>query len=352
MIMNKYVTIDGREIGPDRPCYVMLEAGVNFDDMRQARELIDAAAGIGADCIKFQTFHAGTTVVRNAHLQDGRGVINQYDELKESEDRQTREFQQGLFSYARTKNITAFSTPSHRRDVDMLEGAASPPAYKIGSDDLTNIPLLKYVARLKKPMIISTGVSYMTEIDQALRVICGEGNDDIILLHCVSQYPAQPKDINLLMMSSLEKAFGRPVGLSDHTMTTSIPIAAAAMGACVIEKHFTLKRDHPGPDNFFSMMPEEMEMIIKGIREVEAARGCGYKTVVDAEKEMRAVFRKSIHAVRLIRKGEILSDDNVDILRPADGLEPALLPYIMGKPVHKDIAEGEAITWECLLNGK
>lgn len=345
--MKGKVTINNRDIGKGYPCYIILEAGVNFDDLDGARKLIDSAVSIGADCIKFQTFHAETTTVKGVTLQDGRGAVDQYEEFMESKKKQTEEFQKALFSYASKKGITAFSTPSHPKDVDLLEKIANPPAYKVGSDDLTNIPFLKYIARLKKPLIISSGVSFLSEIDTAIRTIREEDNDDIILLHCTSQYPAKPGDINLRTMQTLMNTFDLPVGLSDHTMTVSVPIAACALGASVIEKHYTLNRENPGPDNFFSMLPQEMELVIKGIREVEAAVGQSYKKVIAVEEEMRLVFKKSIHAIANINGGEAISEKNVDILRPAGGIEPHLLTSIYGLKATRKIKAGEPVTWDC-----
>ena len=345
--MGDKVAIDNRSVGKNCACYIVLEGGVNFDDFEGAIKLIDTAVLVGADCIKFQTFHAPTTVSKGATLQDGRGIIDQHEEFLESEEKQTEEFQRQLFEYASSKRIASFSTPSHFNDVDLLEKVADPPAYKLGSDDLTNIPLLQYIARLKKPIIISSGVSYLSEIDTAIRAIKEEGNNDIILLHCISQYPSQPEDMNLKTMQTLSKTFDVPVGLSDHTMTSSIPMAAVALGACIIEKHFTLDREAPGPDNFFSMLPQEMELIIKGIRQIEKAIGNPHKDVIRAETEMRAVFRKSIRATREIKKGETITKENADVLRPTGGLEPYLVRQVYGMKAKHAIAVGEPVTWDC-----
>ncbi len=345
--MGKVVNIAGRSIGRGYPCYIILEGGVNFDDFEEAKELIDTGIKIGGDCMKFQTFHADTVTAKNNPLEDGRGTIDQYEELVESEEKQTEEFQKNLFDYCKKKNFTAFTTPSHYTDVDMLERIANPPAYKLGSDELTNIPFLKYIARLKKPMIISSGASYLSEIDAAIRAIREEGNNDIILLHCVTRYPAKAEDMNLRAMKTLINAFDVPVGLSDHTMTTSIALAAVTMGATVIEKHFTCHREKPGPDNFFSMMPDEMQAIIKGVREIEVALGSPYKKVINTENEMRKVFKKSIFAVKDIVAGEKLTKKNVDNLRPGGGLKPELLPQIIGMKVTRNIKAGEQINWDC-----
>jgi len=344
--MAKKVIIDGKPIGQGHPCHIILEAGMNFDDMEEARELIDTVINIGGDSIKFQTFHADTITAKNNPLEDGRGTIDQHEEFMESEEKQTEEFQKGLFDYCKEKQITAFTTPSHYTDVEMLERIANPPAYKLGSDDLTNIPFLKYIARFKKPMIISSGVSHLSEIDAAIRAIREEGNDNIILLHCVSQYPAKAEDMNLRAMQTLMNTFDVPVGLSDHTMTVSVPLAAVTMGAAVIEKHFTCHREKPGPDNFFSMMPDEMEAVINGTREIEQAKGSPYKKIITIETEMRKVFKKSIFAIKDITQGEALTKENIDALRPEGGLRPELLPDVMGMKVTRDIKTGEPLTWE------
>ena len=273
----KVVKIGDRLIGEGQPLFIILELGVNFKDLAEAKKLIDAGVATGADAVKFQTFHADTVAMQGAVLQDGRGDVDQHAELLSSEDRLTDDFQAELLRYTRSKGVVTFSTPSHINDVALLNRIGGAQAFKFGSDDLTNLPLLRHTARFGKPILISSGVSTLAQIDEAIRTIRSEGNEQIMLFHCVSQYPTDPKDINLNTMLTLQRAFDVPVGLSDHTEGVGVAIAAVALGAKLIEKHFTLDRSAPGPDNFFSMEPGPMKTIIDGIRDVEKALGVPYK---------------------------------------------------------------------------
>lgn len=339
------IKIADRYVGEDEPCFIVLEAGMNYQNIEEARRLIDKGIEIGADAIKFQTFHADTLSIKKAFLVDGRGELNQYEEAKESEEKNTKEFQMQLFDYCRKREMIAFSTPSHQTDVDLLEEIGI-PAYKLGSDDLTNLRLLKYIAELGKPMIISSGVSTIAEVDEAIRTIRGTGNDQIILMHCISNYPADPKDVNLRVLKTLSTTFQIPVGFSDHTETIAVPIAAVALGAKVIEKHFTLDRTQPGPDNFFSTEPREMKMIIRGIREIEKAMGSPIKKPTPSESRMRFDFRKSIFAVKKISKGTTITEDMVDIKRPDMGISPKFFDIVVGRTAKVDINIDDPITWD------
>lgn len=342
----KIIKIGDRFIGENHPCFIILELGVNFKDMNEARRLVDKAVEIGADAVKFQTFHAKTLAIKDAVLYDGRGVVNQYEEALGSEDRQTDAFQAELIRYAQSKKIIVFSTPSHYSDIDLLNRIGGIPAFKFGSDDLTNIPLLKYAARFGKPIFLSSGVSTLSDIDEAVRAVKAEGNEQIILFHCVSQYPAKPEDINLRTMEALQRAFDIITGLSDHTTGTAISIAAAALGAKVIEKHFTLNRNEPGPDNFFSMEPDAMKQIIDGIREVESAMGTHIKAIRKAEEPMVVNFHKSIFALKDIEPGEAVSDKNIDLLRPLQGIPAKYYDIVCGMAPRKKILKGRALQWE------
>ncbi|MDD5155676.1 MAG: N-acetylneuraminate synthase family protein [Candidatus Omnitrophica bacterium] len=342
----KTVRVGSRFIGEGHPCFVILELGVNFRNMPEAKRLIDKAIEIKADAVKFQTFHAATVAMKGAILKDGRGTVDQYEEFRSSEDRMTERFQSGLIQYARSKGVMAFSTPSHRKDVDLLNKIGGIPAFKFGSDDLTNLPLLKYAAGFKKPVFLSTGVSDLSDIAEAVRTIESAGNESIILLHCVSQYPAEPSDMNLRTMQMLQQAFDYPVGLSDHTEGVAVSIAAAALGAKVIEKHFTLDHNEPGPDNFFSMEPGPMELIIGGVREAEQALGVPFKKVRRSEAPMQVNFHKSIYAVEDIRPGEVISRKNVEILRPQKGIPAKYLDILSGMAVRRKVKKGSALQWE------
>lgn len=343
--MNK-VKVGNRFIGDSEPCFVILELGVNFKDMQEAKRLVDTAIDIGADAVKFQTFHAKTVVIPGAMLSDGRGQVDQYQEILGSEDRLTDEFQTQIIRYAQDKGIITFSTPSHRTDIDLLARIGNIPALKIGSDDLTNIPLLRYAAKFGKPIFLSTGVSGMEDIKEAVEAIKKEGNDEIVLLHCVSRYPARPEDMNLLNIRTLKDAFGLPVGLSDHTEGIAVSIAAAALGACVIEKHFTLDRSAEGPDNFFSMEPCGMKMIIEGVKEAQAALGSPVKDIRKSEEPMKVNFHKSIFAVKDIEAGEAITEDKVDILRPLIGIPAKYYESVLGKSANRRVKKGSALQWE------
>lgn len=342
----KVVKVRDRLIGEGHPCFIVLELGVNFKDMKEAKKLVDTAIEIGADAVKFQTFHAKTISMKGAILYDGRGLIDQYEEAMGSEDRLTDEFQTEIIRYAQSRGIITFSTPSHFTDIDLLNKIGGIPAYKFGSDDLTNIPLLKYAAKFAKPIFLSTGVSTLADIDEAIKAIREEGNDQILLFHCVSQYPAKPQDMNLRTMQTLQRTFDVPVGLSDHTEGIAVSIAAAALGAKMIEKHFTLNRGEPGPDNFFSMEPGPMQQIIEGIREMESAMGSPVKEVRKVEEAMVVNFHKSIFAIKDIEAGETISDKNTDILRPLIGIPAKYYEAVCGMKPTRPIPKGQALQWE------
>lgn len=339
------VKIEDRIIGEGQPCFVILELGVNFKTLDEAKQLIDAGVSTGADALKFQTFHAWTTAMKGATLYDGRGLVDQYEEFLESESLQTEEFQSEIMAYARSKGVVTYSTPSHARDVDLLNRLGV-PAFKFGSDDLTNLPLLRYAARFNKPIFLSSGVSTIGDADEAIRVIRKEGNDRILLFHCVSQYPARPADMNLRTMQTLERAFGIPVGISDHTEGIAVSIAAAVLGAKMIEKHFTLDRSVPGPDNFFSMEPGPMKQIIDGIREIEQALGVPVKDIRKSEEGMIVNFHKSVFAVKDIEPGEPITRDKLEILRPLKGIPAKYFDIVLGMRPTVRIRAGEALQWD------
>ncbi|MBF0363037.1 MAG: N-acetylneuraminate synthase family protein [Oligoflexia bacterium] len=340
----KIVKVGNRIVGEGHPCFVILELGLNFKDMNEAKKLIDMGIEIGADAIKFQTFHAHTLAMKDAVLYDGRGIINQYEEAFQSEDRLTDAFQGEIINYAKSRGVITFSTPSHKKDIDLLNRIGV-DAFKFGSDDLTNLPILKYAAKFNKPIFISSGVANLSDIDEAIRTIREECNDNILLFHCVTQYPAKPEDMNLRSMVTLSNAFDVPVGLSDHTEGIAVSIAAAALGANMIEKHFTLSKKEDGPDNFFSMEPKEMQQIISGIREVELAKGIPYKRIRKVEEEMVVNFHKSIFALNDIKKGKLITIEDVENLRPCTGIPAKYLDIVVGMTPIKDIKKGQAIQW-------
>lgn len=250
-----------------------------------------------------------------------------------------------LSAYARKEGIVFLSSPFDKKSVDLLDELGA-PAFKIPSGEITNFPLLKHIARKGKPIILSTGMSTLGEIEDALEVIRKEGAKEIILLHCVTAYPAKVEDMNLRAMETLRCTFKLPVGLSDHTLGITIPIAAVALGACMIEKHFTLDKNLPGPDHQASLGPEELKQMIKAIREVEKAMGDGNKMPTEEEKQIQKVARRSIVARVDIPRGTIISEDMLDIKRPGTGLEPKFLDMVIGARAKVNIVTDELITWK------
>lgn len=340
----KRVKFGDKTIGKGEPVFIVAEIGYNFTTLDEALRTIDAAIDCGVDAVKFQTFKADTVTTRDAMFPPEAGGGSQYEEFKKYE--LSEEMHQEIFGYAKEKGIIIYSTPSHPEDVELLERIGV-PAYKIGADDLTNLPFLRYVAKKGRPMIVSTGMATMAEVDEAVSTIRSAGNGDIVLMHCVSNYPVEELDnVNLNAIATMERAFELPVGFSDHTTTLSTPIAAVAMGAVTIERHFTLDKKLPVPDAFFSADPEEMKAIVQGIREVEKAMGDGIKRPASTESEMRSEARKGLVAAKAISKGTAITDDMVCIKRPGSGVAPEYLDVVLGRRTSVDIKEDEVITWD------
>ncbi|QZY54312.1 N-acetylneuraminate synthase [Crassaminicella profunda] len=324
-------------------CFIIAEAGVNHNgNINIAKMLIDAAVEAGVDAIKFQTFKADGLVTKKApkaeYQKETTGSGNQYEMLKKLE--LSMEEHLTLKEYCHKKGILFISTPFDFESVDLLE-KLNMPLYKISSGDLTNIPLLKYIAKKNKPIILSTGMANLGEVEDAVECIRNISNSELTLLHCTSNYPTNYKDVNLNAMITLKNAFKLEVGYSDHTLGIEIPIAAVAMGAKVIEKHFTLDRYMEGPDHESSLEPEELKEMVKSIRNIENAFGDGMKKCNKNEEKSKLVSRKSIVAKRAIQIGEIIRKDMLDFKRPANGIEPKWVDDIIGKkaicPIEKDV---------------
>ena len=254
-----------------------------------------------------------------------------------------RDFEE-LFSYAQKKGIIFLSSPFDKRSVDLLD-AIGVSAFKIGSGEITNLLLLKHIARKKKPIILSTGMSTIGEIKEALGIIQKEGAEEIILLHCVSCYPAKVEDMNLRVIETLGHTFKLPIGLSDHTLGITIPIAAVALGACIIEKHFTLDKNLSGPDHRASLEPEELKEMIKAIRDIERAMGDGIKRPTAEEEENKKAAQRSIVAKVDIPEGVIITEQMLDIKRPGIGIKPKYLDMVVGRRTKENIKLGELITF-------
>ena len=346
------VDIAGRTIGPGQPCFIVAEAGVNHNgSLETALQMVDTARDAGASAIKFQSFKAERLVTRDAPKADYQ---RQATDSAKSQLEMLRCLELPADAYAalldrcRARNILFLSTPFDEESADFLEmlGIA---AFKIPSGEITNLPFLAHVARKGKPMIVSTGMSSLADVEAAVRIIRAGGNRQIVLLQCVSSYPADPASANLRAMQTMTTAFGVPAGYSDHTQGIAVALAAVALGACVIEKHFTLDRHSPGPDHLASVEPDELAALVRGIRTVEAALGDGQKDPASIEANTAAVARKSLVANRDIPIGTILTGDMIGIMRPGTGLPPAMRAYVIGRTARTSIPAGSLLTFEMLV---
>ena len=318
----------------NKKIFIIAEAGVNHNgSLTLAKQLIDAAAKAHADAVKFQTFIAKDVVSTDApkaeyQKQTTNSSESQLDMIKKLELSKVDHTE--LMDYSKQKGIMFLSTPFDEGSVDLLVELAL-PLIKISSGEITNHPFLKYIAKKGLPIILSTGMSTLDEVAEAVSVIKEAGCNNMTLLHCTSNYPARVEDCNLLAMQTMADAFDIPVGYSDHTPGIYVPLAAAAMGACVIEKHFTLDKNLPGPDHRASLEPDELGGMVRGIRLVEKARGSSVKAPVESELEVRNVARKSIVAKVDIPAGTVIMEDMLAFKRPDVGVSPKDLDKIIGQ---------------------
>ena len=342
MMFNK--NINDRE-----KVFIIAEAGVNHNgSIALAKQLIDVAAAVGADAVKFQTFIAEDVVSTDApkaeyQKQTTDSSESQLDMIKKLE--LSKKDHQELMDYTKQKNIMFLSTPFDERSVNLLIELGV-PLIKISSGEITNHPFLKYIAKKGRPIILSTGMSTIEEVAEAVSVIKTAGCKDLTLLHCTSNYPARVEDCNLLAMKTMADAFDVPVGYSDHTPGIYVPLAAAAMGVCVIEKHFTLDKNLPGPDHKASLEPAELEEMVQGIRLVEKARGLPVKAPVELELEVRDVARRSIVAKVDIPAGAVITEDMLAFKRPGTGVAPKDSTMLIGKIATQDINKNEMLEFE------
>jgi N-acetylneuraminate synthase/N,N'-diacetyllegionaminate synthase len=338
--------IGARRLGPGEPCFVIAEAGVNHNgQVELAHRLIDLAADCGADAVKFQTFDPDLLVSPAAAMADYQ-VANTGRRRSQREMLQElvlpRSAHEELMRHARDRGLEFLSSPFDEASADFL-AELGVPAIKLGSGELTNHPLLGHVAGKGLPLLVSTGMADMPEVDAALEVIAERGDPQVALLHCVTSYPAEPVDANLQAMVTLQSAFGLPVGFSDHTAGIAVALGAAALGATVIEKHFTLDRGLPGPDHKASLTAPELLALVRGIREVEAARGDGVKRPRPVELPLRVAARRSLHAARDLPAGHVLVASDLVALRPGDGFAPSRLTGLLGSRLRRAISAGEQL---------
>jgi N-acetylneuraminate synthase/N,N'-diacetyllegionaminate synthase len=345
------IRIGTRAIGTGHRVFIIAEAGVNHNgDLGLAKRLVSVAKDAGADAVKFQTFAADRLVTpKSPKAQYQRETADakesQYEMLKKLE--LSPEEHQALMAHARACDLVFLSTPFDKESADLLEKLGV-PAFKIGSGELTDLPLLQHVARKGKPMILSTGMSTMEEVEQAVQAVQKEGLKDIALLHCVSAYPAPVEDVNMRAMHILRETFNMPVGYSDHTKGTHVAPLAVACGACIIEKHLTLDQKLPGPDHRMSMEPDKFAKLVRRIREAEIALGDGKKQSMPSEKDTRAVARKSVVALVDITQGFPLERAMLGVKRPGTGIAPADLESLIGRKLRVDVQAGEVLLREML----
>lgn len=344
------VRIGDKLVGPGEPVFIVAEAGVNHNGkVDLGKKLIDLAKVSRADAVKFQTFKAhkvATKYAEKADYQKRAGPSeSQYDMIKKlelSDEDFTR-----LFNHAKQKDIIFLSSPFDEESVDLLDSLGV-PAFKVASGEITNFRLLRYVARKNKPIILSTGMSAIDEIADALNAIEKEGNKQIILLHCVTSYPARMEDVNLKVIETLRNRFNLPVGFSDHTLGIAAPIAATALGAVLIEKHFTLDKHLPGPDHKASLDPDELKNMIRTIRDVEKSLGDGTRKLTEDEDKIKQIARRSIVARVEIPKGSLITEDMLDFKRPGIGIAPKYVEKMLGKEAKHRIKKDELIDWDAL----
>ena len=326
--------------------FVIAEAGVNHNgDIEIAKQLIDAASEAGADAVKFQTFQADSLVCRTAkkaeyQLETTDRTETQYDMLKKLE--LTPQMHRELIEHCLKRNIMFLSTPFDLESIKLLSELGM-QIYKIPSGEITNLPYLREIAKQQKKIILSTGMSSMDEVKAAVNVLKNNGTEELTLLHCNTQYPTPISDVNLLAMVKMREETGLPVGYSDHTQGIEVPIAAAALGAEVIEKHFTLDRKMEGPDHKASLEPQELMQMVVGIRKIESALGSKIKQVSESEMLNVAIVRKSIVAAANIKRGEKYTEKNLTTKRPATGISPMLWDEIIGKTADRDYKVDEII---------
>ncbi|MCX8130818.1 MAG: pseudaminic acid synthase [Clostridia bacterium] len=346
--MPKSINIGYRTIGEGNPCYIIAEMSANHaGDINNAMEIIYAAKESGADCIKIQTYTPDTLTIdcNNDYFQIKEGTWkgeNLYNLYKKAYT--PWEWQSDLKKEADKIGIDFLSTPFDKTAVDFLE-SIDVKFYKIASFELVDIPLIKYVASKGKPIILSTGMASLGEIEMAVKTMESQGNDKICLLKCSSSYPAIPVDMNLLTLKHLSDSFDVPVGLSDHSYGSVSSIAAVALGAKVIEKHFCLSKEIDNPDVSFSMEPDQFKKMVGDIRNVEKAIGEISYEISEREASSR-IFRKSIFVVENIKKGECFTEQNIRVIRPGNGLEPKYYEEVLGERASRDIDRGTPLNWK------
>jgi pseudaminic acid synthase len=344
----KKIIINGRAIGAEYPPYVIAELSANHNGkLQKALDTITKAKACGVDAVKLQTYTADTMTINSDHedffikggLWDGYKL---YDLYKEAET--PFEWHKAMFDHAKKIDITCFSTPFDETAVDLLEDL-NVPAYKVASFEATDLPLIKYIASTKKPLIISTGIANFEEIEEMVETARGAGCKDLILLHCISSYPAPIEQSNLLTIPDIRKRLDVQIGLSDHTVTNTASVVACALGATLIEKHFILDRGEKGPDSEFSINPSELISLCKETKDAWLSLGnAGYDT--KPAEEVNLKFRRSVYFVKDIDAGDVITQEHIRRIRPGYGLAPKFEKQLLGRTVKIDVKRGAASSWE------
>ncbi|MCA8986742.1 MAG: pseudaminic acid synthase [Planctomycetaceae bacterium] len=339
----------GRTIGSGNPVYIIAELSANHHhDLSRAEELMHAAKRAGADAVKLQTYTPDTLTIDSDQkwFQVGAGTLWEGKNLYQlyGEACTPWEWHPRLFELAQKLELDCFSTPFDFSAVDFLE-ELKVPCYKIASFEIVDLALLKKIGATGKPVIMSTGMASLAEIEEAVSTLRSAGTDQLVLLKCTSSYPSLPEEMNLQTIPHLAAAFDVPVGLSDHTLGIAVPVTAVALGACVIEKHFTLSRNEKGPDSEFSLEPDEFREMVSAVRVAEKSLGKVNYTPTEREQASR-VFRRSLFVVKEIAAGEPFTSENVRSIRPGHGLLPKYLPVIIGKRASRDLTRGTPLTWD------
>lgn len=348
----KYITINGRKIGTDFEPYIIAEMSANHNgDIKNAYKIIEMAKDCGADAVKLQTYRPDTITMKSDNpeflieggLWHGRSLYDLYEEAY-----MPWEWHKPLFDKAKELGITIFSSPFDFTAVDLLEELGA-PAYKIASFEAIDLPLIEYVANTGKPMIISTGMANEAEILEAVETAKHAGCKELVVLHCVSGYPAPAKDYNLATIPDMAQRFNVLTGLSDHTIDNTTAITSVALGACLIEKHVTLDRNGGGPDDSFSLEEQELKQLCDDSKKAWAATGAVNYELKESEKG-NMLFRRSLYIVKDVAEGEELTNENVKSIRPGYGLSPKYLNDVIGKRALTGIKKGTALNWDLILN--
>ena len=344
------ITINDRKIGKGHPVYIIAEMSANHNQhFDQAVKIIEAAKEAGADAVKLQTYTPDTITIDcdneyfriKGTIWEGKTLYELYGEAYTP-----WEWQPKLKQVADKLGLHLFSSPFDHTAVDFLENM-NVPAYKVASFELVDLPLLRKIAETGKPIIMSTGMANLSEIDEAVKTVRDAGATQVALLKCTSAYPALPEEANLNTIPHLAQTFGVVAGISDHTLGNAVAVASVALGACIVEKHFTLSRKDPGPDSSFSMEPEQFKAMVKDIRTVEKALGKVSYEITEKQKSSR-VFRRSLFAVKDIRKGQKFTEENIRSIRPGYGLHSRYLEAVLGRNANKNIEKGTPLGWDLI----